>query len=49
MTSRLSFLCSSADFVPVHACRFNKSEEDFADKAEYDDYLEEREDISKLL
>lgn len=29
--------------------RFNKSEEEFADKTEYDDYLEEREDISERL
>ena len=28
-------------------CRFNKREQDFATKQEFDDYLEEREDISE--
>jgi hypothetical protein len=26
-------------------CRYNKQEKEFASKSEYDDYLEEREDI----
>ena len=30
-----------------HPCSFNKREEDFATKQEFDDYLEEREDISE--
>ena len=31
----------------ICACSFNKREEDFSSKTEYDDYLEEREDISE--
>ncbi len=30
-------------------CRFNKHEDDFESKQEFDDYLEEREDISESL
>ena len=30
-------------------CRYNKQETDFASKDEWDNYLEEREDISRIL
>ena len=40
------FLCPGCLPDHHHAhCRFNKEEEDFSSKVEYDDYLEEREDI----
>ena len=32
---------------PTHPCSFNKREQDFGSKQEFDDYLEEREDISE--
>ena len=34
-------------FITIMLCRFNKTEDEFAEKTEFDDYLEEREDISK--
>ena len=30
-------------------CRYNKQESEFASKDEWDNYLEEREDISRIL
>ena len=47
LTSNVRILTS-----PLNAgmtCRYNKQESEFASKDEWDNYLEEREDISRIL
>lgn len=43
----LSSLPSFWDVLVTSPCSFNKEESDFSNKQEFDDYLEEREDISE--
>lgn len=43
-----TYAAKTASHYATCVCRFNKTEEEFPSKEDYNDYLEEREDISRL-